>query len=101
MKLLDQMQRLQRIDQLIRMEATGSPREFAHKLNISVSTLYELLNCMKEIGARIYYNRQKTTYVYEEPCRLIFKLEKTELGKVYGGKLPTPKKSECFYLSLY
>jgi len=101
MKLLEQIERLQRIDQLIRLESTGNPQELAEKLNISVSTLYELLNCMKEIGAKIYYNRQKATYTYKEPSKLIFKFEKIELRKIYGGKMYTPEKSESFDLILF
>ncbi len=87
MKILDQISRLQRIDQLIRTESTGCPKDFARKLNISVSTLYELLNCLRQLGACLYYNRNKLTYVYEIPTKLIFRLEKNELHKVNGGTI--------------
>lgn len=76
MKTIEQINRLQRIDQLIRTKSTGCPDDFARKLNISVSTLFELLNCLKQIGADIKYNRDKLTYMYEVPTKLIFKLEK-------------------------
>ena len=76
MKIIEQIERLQRIDQIIRTESTGSPKEFANKLNISVSTLYELLNCLKQIGADIYYNRYKRSYLYTVPSKLIFKIDK-------------------------
>ena len=51
MKTIEQINRLQRIDQLIRTESTGCPKDFARKLNISVSTLFELLNCLNQLGA--------------------------------------------------
>jgi hypothetical protein len=76
MNAIEQIKRLQRIDQLIQTKSTGCPKDFARKLNISVSTLFELLNCLKELGANIKYNRDKLTYVYEVPAKLIFKLEK-------------------------
>ena len=100
MKIFEQIDRLQRIDQLIRMESTGCPQELANKLDISVSTLYELLNCLKQFGAKIYYNRVKISYAYEEPTELIFKLEKKKLSKVIGGLKTTPEKSEYFNLIL-
>lgn len=100
MKIFEQIYRLQRIDQLIRMESTGCPQELANKLEISVSTLYELLNCLKQFGAKIYYNRVKISYAYEEPTELIFKIEKKKLSKVIGGFKTTPEKSEYFNLIL-
>ena len=99
MKVIEQVNRLQRIDQLIRLESTGNPSEFAHKLSISVSTLFELLKCLKELGADIYYNRDKLSYAYKEPTKLVFKIEKQELSKIYGGKITTPEKSEFLLLN--
>ena len=79
MKVLDQIYRLQRMDQLIRTKSSGSPKDFARKLNVSISTLFELLNCLKQLGARIEYNRDKLSYEYKIPAKLIFKLETKEM----------------------
>lgn len=78
MKILDQVYRLQRIDNMIRTESTGIPKEFAKKIDVSVSTLFELLNCLKQLGAEIYYNRERLTYTYRVPTKLIFKLERKQ-----------------------
>ena len=63
---------------MIRTESTGIPKEFAKKIDVSVSTLFELLNCLKQLGAEIYYNRERLTYTYRVPTKLIFKLERKQ-----------------------
>ncbi|MFO7969422.1 MAG: hypothetical protein R6U15_04850 [Candidatus Izemoplasmatales bacterium] len=70
---------------MIQTGSTGTPKDFAKKLNVSVSTLYELLSCLKELGACFHYNRDKLTHVFENSSRLICKLEMNELQKVSGG----------------
>ncbi|MBI5219078.1 MAG: helix-turn-helix domain-containing protein [Bacteroidia bacterium] len=69
MKIIHIIQRLQRIDCLIRTQSTGAPKEFAIKLQISESTLYETLNCFKELGAEIYFNRRRNSYCYKTPMK--------------------------------
>ena len=81
MKAIIQLERLERIDQLIRLHATGKPSELATKLNISISTLYELLNYLKDLGASFYYSREKQSYVYEYPMQLVYMLKIIELKK--------------------
>ena len=44
MALNDLFEKIKRIDQLIRMEATGNPDQFAQKLGIAKSTLYSYLS---------------------------------------------------------
>jgi len=63
--------RSKRIDQLIRLKATGTPDELAHRLDISASTLYKHINAMKDVfGAPIKYCRDRKSYVYEEDGKL-------------------------------
>ncbi|MEO1587302.1 MAG: HTH domain-containing protein [Bacteroidota bacterium] len=57
--------RLGRMDALIRRKATGSPKSFAQKLDISVSTLYEYLAVLKDFGAPVSYSRGCRSFVYE------------------------------------
>ncbi|WEK35471.1 MAG: HTH domain-containing protein [Candidatus Pseudobacter hemicellulosilyticus] len=59
-------QRLERIDQLIRIKATGTPTELADKLGISERSVYEYLNLMKEFGAPIKFNSYRQSYYYDE-----------------------------------
>ena len=84
------LERLQRIDRLIRMESTGTPGEFAQKLNISESHLYFCLKELREYGLPIAYNGLKRTYYYRENVKLsvsvcIQKLTKDEVIHIIGG----------------
>ena len=56
--------RLKRIDQLIRLEATGNPKELATKLNISERQLYRYINDLKETGVKIIFNHNINSYTY-------------------------------------
>lgn len=63
--------RLQQIDQLIRLKATGQPHELARKLRISPSTLYEYMDIMKNVlAAPIRYCHIRRSYVYDEEGKL-------------------------------
>lgn len=63
-----------RIDQLIRLRATGKPKEFAAKLEVSESHLYRILLKMKEdAGCPIKFCRNNNTYYYEKERSLIVK----------------------------
>ena len=70
------IERFEKIDYLIAKKSTGSPSEFAKKLDISESTLYEYLNELKVKGAPILYNKYKATYFYEEEGKFKIILEK-------------------------
>ncbi|WKV12327.1 hypothetical protein [Marivirga harenae] len=63
--------KLNRIDQLIRMKATGQPHELASRLEISPSTLYEYIEIMRSVLlAPIRYCHIKRSYVYEKDGKL-------------------------------
>jgi predicted DNA-binding transcriptional regulator YafY len=49
---------------LIRSKRTGTPIQFAEKLEISESTLYQHLNDLRELGAPIAYDKFRQTYYY-------------------------------------
>jgi predicted DNA-binding transcriptional regulator YafY len=70
MKALDLFNRLERMDQLIRLKATGSPKEFAARLQISESMMYNYLDLLKSLGGPIRYCKQAGSYEYASPVRL-------------------------------
>jgi len=77
-----------RLDQLIRLKATGSPQELAEKFNRSKRTMQRIIEEMKKVGCPIYYNRYRRSYCYEYPGKLIIKfetLDDNELYKIKGG----------------
>ena len=57
---------LDRMDSLIRRQATDSPENLARRLNISLSTLHEYIVYMqKMLKAPIRYNKYTQSYFYD------------------------------------
>ena len=63
------------MDLLISMMATGSPEEFADKLGIKRSTLFETIQEMKLLGLDIKYSISRQSYYYANHKRIKIKLE--------------------------
>ncbi len=61
-----------RMDQLIRLQATGAPLEFASRLNISKAKLYRIIDIMKEFNAPVAYDFSLQSFVYEEAVSFQF-----------------------------
>lgn len=76
MGMIKYFNRIQRMDQLIRFKSTGKPSEFAKKMEISERWLYELLNEMREMGAKIEFDKQLNSYVYTIPGEFIINFQK-------------------------
>lgn len=74
MSTMKYVARMERIDQLIRQEMTGSATDFAGRLNISVRQLYNLMDELKDLGLPIAYCRIRQTYYYRVPCRIVFEV---------------------------
>ncbi|WP_103863398.1 hypothetical protein [Aquimarina sp. I32.4] len=64
--IIKQVKLIERIDQLIRLEATGSPEEFATKIGVSKTKMYRMISIMKELGAPIEYAITLQSFVYAE-----------------------------------
>ena len=65
MKAIQQLERLKRMNEMIKAECTGSPREFSRKLGISQSHLYRIIEELKFYGLPIVYSKTKRSYRYE------------------------------------
>lgn len=72
MSMTKYLERVQRMDQLIRHKATGTPKELAVKLELSERSLYELLSQMKDLGAPIAYCKSSRSYVYSRKVKFDF-----------------------------
>ena len=89
MSIEKHIERIERIDQLIRLKATGSPKEFARKLEISKTWLYEYLKYLKSKGGPIAFDKERNSFYYTEEVEFIFKfnkLKKEQLEKIIGGE---------------
>jgi predicted DNA-binding transcriptional regulator YafY len=85
------LSRLQRLDQLIRQNQTGTPKELARKMGISERQAYNCIDDMKELGLPISYDRYRQSYFYEEPVQLSVNisfrnLSSGEIIKIEGGR---------------
>ncbi len=85
MKFFEQLERLEQMHQLIKMRATGAPKEFAQKMGVSESTLYELLNIARELGACIEFSRSRRSYIYRNPMSLQIGFSSLESVQIKGG----------------
>ncbi|AEM72108.1 hypothetical protein Murru_3087 [Allomuricauda ruestringensis DSM 13258] len=65
-KLTQQIAILERIDQLIRLKATGRPKQLADRLEVSEATVFRMIETMKELNAPICYDLSWQSYVYTE-----------------------------------
>jgi len=90
MGLYNYLNRINRLDMLIRHKRTGSPKELADKLNISERWLYKFLDELKtELDCPIRYDRKRRSYVYEEPGKVMIgftnEMNTPQLRKVSDG----------------
>jgi len=101
MSLYKYLNRIERLDALIRRKSTGPPKELAHKLDISERWLYKLLGELKEeLDCPITYDHRQQSYVYEKKGKMIFgfqpALSDEEKRSINGGFLNNPV--HCIYL---
>ncbi len=87
-----QLDRLKKIHQYIKVANTGSPKEFANRLSLSESQLYNILEDLKIKGFPISYSRNLKSYVYNDDCELeivysVQLLTSQEKIKISGGIL--------------
>jgi DNA-binding IclR family transcriptional regulator len=63
---------LSRLDDLIKMKATGAPQELAQKLGISRSSLFRYLDELKKLNAPVRFCTKRKSYLYEKDFSLEF-----------------------------
>jgi hypothetical protein len=90
MKAIEQLERLKKMNRLIKSERTGTPEEFAGKLGICQSHLFNLIEELKIMGAPIRYSRTRQTYFYttEFEIKLQYSLcfvKSNQLKQIFGG----------------
>lgn len=65
-KFMDYAIRIERMSQLISRRATGTREEFARKIGISPSTLFNYLALIKLLGRQVAYDHFEQTYYFED-----------------------------------
>ena len=79
---------LDRLHNLIKRKATGTPEQMAEKLGVSIGTIKNLINILKRRKLPIKYCREKQTYyyVYEVDFRLFWVKAIDDSKKIQGGE---------------
>lgn len=80
MKLLEQIERINRLHDLIRYRRTGTPQQLARRLNLSTSMVYKLMEELKLKEAPIEYSRQLGTYYYSSAYLMKIHIDFRPLG---------------------
>jgi len=62
----------QNLDRLLHKGSTGDAKMLAYKVGVSHSTLFNLFEELKEIGADIGYDSQNYTYYYKKEIKIVF-----------------------------
>ena len=75
MALTKYVVRIIRMNKLIHLKATGTPEEFAGKLGIHRSTLFQALQEMRVLGTDIKYSNESHTYYYADDRRIKINIE--------------------------
>ena len=83
MTFLEKINTIERLDQLIRMRATGDPNTLAERLGISRRSLFYIIGIMKSMEAPIKFCNQRQSYYYEYDCKLAIGFLKK--SKIVGG----------------
>ncbi len=72
MQIIKQLELIERVDQLIRLNATGRPDQFAYRLGISKTKLYRILSIMKDMDAPLKYDGNLRSFIYEKDVTFSF-----------------------------
>lgn len=67
------------MNRLLQGSNTGSPYEFANRLGVSRTRLYEMIDELRAYGAPITYDRGLRTFYYSEPFDIRVKMQVSSL----------------------
>ena len=100
MKAIEQLERLKRMNELIKAECTGTPEEFSNMLRISRRQLYAEIEYLKDIGIEISYSRRRRTFFFcnGHEIEISYRLKiipKEVAKKINGGYSINPLP--CFF----
>ena len=71
-KFMDYATRVERMSLLISRKATGSREEFASKIGISPSSLFNYLTLIEMLGRKVAYDHFERTYYFTDNKNLRF-----------------------------
>ncbi len=75
MSIIPNIQRIERMHQMILTKRTGAPDVFAKKIGLSRSMMYYWIKDLKVLGAPIVYCRARNSFTYVYPVDFIIKFD--------------------------
>jgi len=67
MKVFEYLDRISMLHKHVANQGTGTPEEFARRLGVSRTSLYELIDELRSRGAPIAYSKSAKTFFYKQP----------------------------------
>jgi len=107
MKFVEQIERLQYLDEMIRKKSTGPPERLAARLGISRSQLYNLISYLNDIGMDVKFSRRLNSFHYvckEKEIEINFSIKIISDEKeqtLYGGGLVFSILTHHYQLNAY
>jgi len=69
----DTLSRLERLAYLVHRKATGTPQQLADKMEVSLRTVDNLVNCLRAFSdVEILYCRDRRSYCFSRPVKINF-----------------------------
>ncbi len=97
MKIVKQLELIEQVDQLIRLNATGTPDQFASRLRISKTKLYRIIAAMRDMNAPVRYDDKLFSFIYEHHVEFTFgfkpNIDKDQSFTGFRKKKKTRKKT--------
>ena len=89
MTFMEQIEALERLHELIKRKATGTPEQLAERFGVSLGTIHNFIKTLRSKDLPITYCRERQTYYYEyEVDVIVFQIKtKEDLRKIQGGEI--------------
>jgi predicted transcriptional regulator len=86
MKAFDFLEKMSVFNRLVEQECTGKPEEFAARLGISRSTLYDIIDELRSRDVEVGYSRTGSTFYYKNSVSLEVRLTVKRLEEISVGE---------------
>ena len=80
--LIRNLNRVERLHQLILAEKTGTPQEVAKRLGISKSALFIMIDELNSLNLKVSYSSKYETFFYDKELKRTI-LEETEVVRIH------------------
>ena len=86
MKFIEQNNKLEQLDQILRQNKTGPAPKIADKMGVCERTVHNLLDILRAFGAKISYNKHRESYSYKNKVNIqFFKVRIENDDEIKGG----------------